>query len=164
MLNFHCNHFMCSNCLANLQNSDLPDLCPFCRRRIVVRQKLNFSKTPVNIFLGQLSQRRIPNNEKCIPNPISEYEMEVLKYYFGDFSEKRNIDELAIQKKILIQCYSSDCWYIGTLIDSSTNNLKLDDCICISRCNGLSYKTQPKIRKIDFCGNDKLFECPEYNS
>lgn len=82
MVNLHCNHFCCSNCLIEMSKDKIKTICPFCRQNTLL--KSNFI-VDTNKFIKPISF----NDKSDLMNDVYKYVKTIYKsrycYFFPYF-------------------------------------------------------------------------------
>ncbi len=156
---FQCSHYICTECLNSLINTELNLTCPCCREPIVNSYDIN-GNSFINHYPKKLPLRI--QSEKGKSEPILNEEEQLLKLIFGNYTriEQEEYPHL-MNRTILIQSYKDNCWYIGyfsSFLNSDTNRkIRLNDCKYISRCDGKVYNTTPAVRDLKIYDKDSIF-------
>ena len=58
---------------------------------------------------------------------------------------------------ILNQCYNSNCWWIGKLVNVENDKLTIANTIYIERGNGKIYNASPDVRNINYGNKDSFY-------
>lgn len=85
-------------------------------------------------------------------------ELNLLKEYLGEI-KKIEPDELSncYNDTILNQCYNSNCWWIGKLVNVENDKLTIVNAIYIGRNNGKIYNASPNVRNINYGNKDTFY-------
>ena len=148
LVDLECNHSFCRDCLLNWNGS-----CPICRRTIII------GPIVPNIRLRGLEVSNIRiniNSPKGTSLPIEQLELDVLHTIFGSLN-KKNISDLNIFDKTLIQDFKGNCWWVGVIISKDDNILELEHTIFLKRNGGSIFRTSPRKRSVYVCSEDSLF-------
>ena len=84
-------------------------------------------------------------------------ELNLLREYLGEI-KKIGLDELSncFNKTIMNQCYESNCWWIGELVNVENNRITIEKTIYIERNTGKIYNAKPSLRELT-CGDKDSF-------